>query len=458
MFLSSVYVRQLHKRGMSDYNGILRSNRSGFGQAGPKRHQQNAIEMPIEFRCSNCSTLLRVPDESEGKKCQCPSCHTRLTITKPVELAASELILVKCPKCQHGLNCSPDLIGTRGCCTACAFVFTISTSNEEARPVSKIDSFAFACPHCKQLFEGNPANEGRKGKCSNCSEVFVIEKYLPPERPPSIPIAEVIPSRQVPSNPTTQTQPSTPKPSKRPPQPSPRNKTADDPFASDLSQLLPPPNFSAPSHYPPATSYQAPKAARKKKRKSGSSSGVFKILAIIGGVLGLGLVVCCGGALVLVAVATSKSTISAGGYSTQAPGRSSPTPKFPDVVESQGVINPLSRSEFGILLVKSKDPNIVLTPQMIVDRVRSQGALRSQEPKSRAGLNGIRYQAIRIPGVAAHTCEIYPVNNGLLFVMYMSGFELAAMKGSKYRNTKEWCDSQDNPEAFFESLTPASPN
>ena len=32
--------------------------------------------MPIEFRCPNCSSMLRTPDESVGKKAKCPQCGT----------------------------------------------------------------------------------------------------------------------------------------------------------------------------------------------------------------------------------------------------------------------------------------------------------------------------------------------------------------------------------------------
>lgn len=32
--------------------------------------------MPIEFRCPNCSSMLRTPDESAGKKAKCPQCGT----------------------------------------------------------------------------------------------------------------------------------------------------------------------------------------------------------------------------------------------------------------------------------------------------------------------------------------------------------------------------------------------
>ncbi|MBX3414890.1 MAG: hypothetical protein KF708_19555 [Pirellulales bacterium] len=36
--------------------------------------------MPIEFRCTNCEKLLRVPDETAGRQAKCPACDTVLAI------------------------------------------------------------------------------------------------------------------------------------------------------------------------------------------------------------------------------------------------------------------------------------------------------------------------------------------------------------------------------------------
>jgi hypothetical protein len=39
--------------------------------------------MPIEFRCSGCSKLLRTPDESAGKKARCPHCRAVVDVPGP---------------------------------------------------------------------------------------------------------------------------------------------------------------------------------------------------------------------------------------------------------------------------------------------------------------------------------------------------------------------------------------
>ncbi|HZN35674.1 MAG TPA: hypothetical protein VFB80_17715, partial [Pirellulaceae bacterium] len=39
--------------------------------------------MPIEFHCSQCNQLLRVPDASAGKNARCPKCQTLMTVPAP---------------------------------------------------------------------------------------------------------------------------------------------------------------------------------------------------------------------------------------------------------------------------------------------------------------------------------------------------------------------------------------
>ncbi|MCA9100503.1 MAG: hypothetical protein KDA63_05090 [Planctomycetales bacterium] len=41
--------------------------------------------MPIELRCPQCDTLLRVPDGSEGRAARCPSCQAMLRVPSPAQ-------------------------------------------------------------------------------------------------------------------------------------------------------------------------------------------------------------------------------------------------------------------------------------------------------------------------------------------------------------------------------------
>lgn len=150
--------------------------------------------MPIEFACESCRRLLRVPDGSAGLLCECPACRSQLTVPDPeaihiVETADGTLaadgnsgndrrIRIPCPKCQHVLVCSPDLLGTKGQCRNCQYIFLIS--NRQESQLAATSEWLFNCPKCNQLFEGKPEMRGRKGKCHSCGEVFSIELRAAP--------------------------------------------------------------------------------------------------------------------------------------------------------------------------------------------------------------------------------------------------------------------------------------
>lgn len=103
-------------------------------------------------------------------------------------------IAVACPRCLAKLKCSRDLLGTKGQCRKCQYIFEIC---EKANGLDKVIAkqkttsiaFTFNCPRCNQLFEGQEAMAGRKGKCHNCGEVFFInlEKNRIPDLPPPLP-------------------------------------------------------------------------------------------------------------------------------------------------------------------------------------------------------------------------------------------------------------------------------
>jgi DNA-directed RNA polymerase subunit M/transcription elongation factor TFIIS len=148
--------------------------------------------MPIEFACEACKRLLRVPDGSGGLSCECPACRTLLEIPDPtairyVESASAgtatetSTLKIPCPKCSNELICTPELLGTRGQCKKCKYIFTISTERESPAGLGEPESsgLIFTCPKCEQLFEGQEEMRGRKGKCHACGEVFQIELRVP---------------------------------------------------------------------------------------------------------------------------------------------------------------------------------------------------------------------------------------------------------------------------------------
>ncbi len=185
------------------------------------------LVMPIEFACEECGSVLRVPDGTSGKRSRCPTCKHEQEIPWVVssgqQAVASDKLSIPCPKCQHHLVCSPDLLGTRGQCKKCQHIFTISTepvSSETAAP-----ALVFHCPQCRQLFEGREEMRGRKGKCHVCKSVFMIE--LEPAQPKRA-------SSTTASAQTAKTTTETAKPTVKP-----QSKTTDQrPATSDEDELI----------------------------------------------------------------------------------------------------------------------------------------------------------------------------------------------------------------------------
>lgn len=141
--------------------------------------------MPIEFACESCTKLLRVPDGTSGSSCQCPACGTLLEIPDPDAVEIVEVVdedqhrgklTVSCPKCSFSLVCDPELLGTKGQCRNCKYIFVISQGSAPLGETEvELTGLVFSCPSCDQLFEGTEEMRGRKGKCHECGEVFAIE-------------------------------------------------------------------------------------------------------------------------------------------------------------------------------------------------------------------------------------------------------------------------------------------
>ncbi len=394
--------------------------------------------------------MLRVPDGSHGKACECPGCKERLIV--PSANSHDEDILsvridVPCPKCKNILECDASLNGTRGCCPACSHVFTISIDAKSTAIAEQIDSFPFACPMCKQLFEGTPDKDGKKGKCTQCNSVFVIERYQPP-KPKAIPKQKPQAAKKSDNQPLSVRENTKPRPQIARIQPKPPPDLAQ---AMDLSQLLPPPaaSYVAPTYY---ESQNAPTKVKRPRLKSSKKSGskVAWILGIVGGIMGLVLLICCGGFGLLVWNLNRTNTISAGGYSADAQGVINKRTKFTNNFVGQEIDNLFTRSEF-VIGVTNTDNGQIITPEMFYAGLNSSGGNFHSVASSvsRAGLTGYRFKSkSELPLLI----ECYQLGNGLLILMYGNGPEMAMKNGSRASTNVESSMQRDNPEAFFESL------
>lgn len=152
--------------------------------------------MPIEFACESCTKLLRVPDGTGGRNCECPACGALLLIPDPDEVgvvderdlaAESDKLRIACPKCRTELVCDAKLAGTKGQCRNCKYIFLISKNPNQTGSAEEASGLVFNCPQCNQLFEGREEMQGRKGKCHACGAVFPIELKRPRETLPTSP-------------------------------------------------------------------------------------------------------------------------------------------------------------------------------------------------------------------------------------------------------------------------------
>lgn len=96
--------------------------------------------MPIEFTCPSCSTSIRTPDGSAGKKGKCPKCAAIVQIPAaspaPASQTAAAKFTVKCPSCSHALQVPASLAGKRGKCPRCESVIPIP--NPYAQPTQPV--------------------------------------------------------------------------------------------------------------------------------------------------------------------------------------------------------------------------------------------------------------------------------------------------------------------------------
>ena len=439
--------------------------------------------MPIEFQCTACSRTLRVPDGTAGKFSRCPGCSERLQIpdfNEPGDVdSAPDRKGVPCPKCRATLECDSSLDGTRGCCKSCAHVFTIRFQADLQDVLEDDSVFPFECPRCKQLFEGTPDKEGRKGKCTNCAEIFTIERYIP-VKPVDVlpkPVSKLKNSDPKPTTPVVPTSPAKSPKSKtfqdlRPTLPKSQEARKEQPASfqqdgfANLGDFLPPTqagyptqaNYSVPANTwgeqnvsPP--SYVPSPAKQRPRKKQGSGSTIKLVLSILGAVMGVCVLLCCGGGGAFYFYMTSAKTISAGGYSADAPGMPFEPTMRDASVSGKAISNPRTRSEFMIATIRSPNGQGASLDNYITN-LKAAGMTSDQDviASERAGLSGFRVKMRRTAGMPSSVTEVFEVNGQILMMVYVNGVEGAKTKGLRTTLSETQAEAIDIPEQFFQSL------
>ncbi|MFY7875793.1 MAG: hypothetical protein ACOVQM_10135, partial [Pirellula sp.] len=178
---------------------------------------------------------------------------------------------------------------------------------------------------------------------------------------------------------------------------------------------------------------------------------------ILGAVAGVCVLLCCGGGGAFYFYVTSAKTISAGGYSADAPGMPF-EPKMRDAsVSGKAISNPRTRSEFMIATVRSPNGQGASLDNYI-SYLKAAGMTSGQDvtASERAGLRGFRVKMRRTAGMPSSITEVFEVNGQILMMVYVNGVEGAKTKGLRTTLSETQAEAIDVPEQFFESLR-ASP-
>lgn len=101
--------------------------------------------MPIEFRCTQCHKLLRVPDDTSGRSSQCPQCGTLQTVPDRGQAEGPQ-----------GAPAGPDADG----------LHATLAPGEAPPPSGGHQQPAANCPYCAELILANAV------KCKHCGSML----------------------------------------------------------------------------------------------------------------------------------------------------------------------------------------------------------------------------------------------------------------------------------------------
>ena len=187
------------------------------------------------------------------------------------------------------------------------------------------------------------------------------------------------------------------------------------------------------------------KPQRKRKKSNDWIKNLLAFFAFV-------MFICCGGFTVLGLLYnpyTARTTLTCKRYTVSAPGFKVEVKN--NTQESQGAKNFRTGSQFEIGFTYNATGSYTSLEQ-IKKNMQSRG-IRDISIVNTNGLNGVHYTSPKsFNSSATHEGAIYPINEGLLILVYVNGADLPNARGIARRSGEE-NRAIDNPERFFDSLT-----
>ena len=130
----------------------------------------------IKFHCSKCNKKIAVPDESVGKRCQCPKCKTISRVpdtSSSTEMSATDdskqkdTVKISCPNCEKQYRIANKNLNKKMTCTECGSEL-YKNENKEGHSQANGNLVHFNCLMCKKELEAPEVMRGKTILCHHC--------------------------------------------------------------------------------------------------------------------------------------------------------------------------------------------------------------------------------------------------------------------------------------------------
>ena len=137
----------------------------------------------IKFHCSKCNIKIAVPDDSVGKKCQCPKCKTIARVpdtSSSTEMpvgdnsSQKDAVQISCPKCGKQYRVATKNLNKKLTCQECGSELS-NNDNDTKLTSENTNLIHFKCSQCKQELEAPEIMRGKTILCHHCQSSVTVE-------------------------------------------------------------------------------------------------------------------------------------------------------------------------------------------------------------------------------------------------------------------------------------------